>query len=149
DRIIIEIDRVTRKFGDFTALDEVSVQIREGEFFSLLGPSGCGKTTLLRQIAGFDDPTSGSIRLAGQDMTRVPANRRPTNMVFQNYAIFPHLTVEQNVAYGLRRLRLEPAEERRRVEEALAQVSLTGLGKRKATELSGGQRQRVDRKSVV
>src|SRR3546814_19869160 len=83
-----------RKFGEFTALDAVSVQIREGEFFSLLGPSGCGKTTLLRQIAGFDDPTSGSIRLDGHDMTGVPANRRPTTMVFQSYAIFPHLTVE-------------------------------------------------------
>ena len=143
DRIIIEIDRVTRKFGDFKALDEVSVQIREGEFFSLLGPSGCGKTTLLRQIAGFDDPTSGSIRLAGQDVTGVPANRRPTNMVFQNYAIFPHLTVEQNVAYGLRRLRLDRAERERRVREALERVDMGHLGARRSNEISGGQRQRV------
>jgi len=143
DRIIIEIDRVTRKFGEFKALDEVSVQIREGEFFSLLGPSGCGKTTLLRQIAGFDDPTTGSIRIDGQDMTGVPANRRPTNMVFQSYAIFPHLTVEQNVAYGLRRLRLDRQERERRVREALAQVDLAHLGARRSNEISGGQRQRV------
>ncbi|TIT86778.1 MAG: ATP-binding cassette domain-containing protein, partial [Mesorhizobium sp.] len=105
--------------------------------------SGCGKTTLLRMIAGFDNPTSGSIAVDGQPMEGIPANRRPTNMVFQSYAIFPHLNVEQNVAYGLKRLKLQAGEERRRVEEALAQVSLTGLGKRGATELSGGQRQRV------
>ncbi|MGD1877775.1 MAG: ABC transporter ATP-binding protein [Kiloniellaceae bacterium] len=143
ERPIIEIDRVTRKFGSFTALDEVSVQIREGEFFSLLGPSGCGKTTLLRQIAGFDDPTSGAIRIDGQAMVGVPANRRPTNMVFQNYAIFPHLTVAQNVAYGLRRLHLGKAERERRVQEALAQVDMAHLGARRSNEISGGQRQRV------
>ena len=140
---MIEIRNVTRSYGAFKALDEANLTINEGEFFSLLGPSGCGKTTLLRMIAGFDMPTTGSIFIDGLPMDGIPANRRPTNMVFQSYAIFPHLNVEQNVAYGLKRLRLEPAEERRRVEEALAQVSLTGLGKRKATELSGGQRQRV------
>jgi spermidine/putrescine transport system ATP-binding protein len=140
---MIEVSRVTRTYGSFRALDEASLAIRPGEFFSLLGPSGCGKTTLLRMIAGFDTPTSGTIRVDGQDMTGVPANRRPTNMVFQSYAIFPHLNVEKNVAYGLKRLKLEAGEEKRRVEEALAQVSLTGLGKRGATELSGGQRQRV------
>ncbi len=142
-KTIIEIDRVKRTFGDFTALDGVSLQIREGEFFSLLGPSGCGKTTLLRQIAGFDDPTSGAIRIDGQDMTGVPANRRPTNMVFQNYAIFPHLTVEKNVAYGLRKLRLDRQERERRVQEALAQVDMAHLGRRRSNEISGGQRQRV------
>ncbi|GAB4354860.1 MAG: ABC transporter ATP-binding protein [Kiloniellaceae bacterium] len=143
DRIIIEIDRVTRKFGEFTALDDVSLKIREGEFFSLLGPSGCGKTTLLRQIGGFDDPTSGAIRIDGQDMTGVPANWRPTNMVFQSYAIFPHLTVAQNVAYGLRKLRLDREERERRVKEALAQVDMAHLGARRSNEISGGQRQRV------
>ncbi len=140
---MIEIRNVTRSYGTFKALDDANLAIREGEFFSLLGPSGCGKTTLLRMIAGFDNPTSGSIHVDGQPMDGIPANRRPTNMVFQSYAIFPHLNVEQNVAYGLKRLRLDASEEKRRVEEALAQVSLSGLGKRGATELSGGQRQRV------
>ncbi|MFB9981642.1 ABC transporter ATP-binding protein [Mesorhizobium kowhaii] len=140
---MIEIRSVTRSYGAFKALDDASLTIREGEFFSLLGPSGCGKTTLLRMIAGFDNPTRGSIAVGGQPMEGIPANRRPTNMVFQSYAIFPHLNVEQNVAYGLKRLKLQGGEEKRRVEEALAQVSLTGLGKRLATELSGGQRQRV------
>ena len=140
---MIEITNVSRSYGAFKALDDTSLTIREGEFFSLLGPSGCGKTTLLRMIAGFDQPTSGSISIDGQPMDGIPANRRPTNMVFQSYAIFPHLNVEQNVAYGLKRLRLDPKEERRRVDEALAQVSLTGLGKRGGHELSGGQRQRV------
>jgi spermidine/putrescine transport system ATP-binding protein len=140
---MIEISGVTRSYGAFKALDDASLSIREGEFFSLLGPSGCGKTTLLRMIAGFDTPSSGSIAIDGQPMEGIPANRRPTNMVFQSYAIFPHLNVEQNVAYGLKRMKLEPAEEKRRVEEALSMVSLSGLEKRGATELSGGQRQRV------
>jgi len=143
DRPMIEIRNVTRSYGTFKALDDATVTIREGEFFSLLGPSGCGKTTLLRMIAGFDTPTSGTISIDGQPMAGIPANRRPTNMVFQSYAIFPHLNVEQNVAYGLKRLRLDRSEERRRVDEALSMVSLTGLGTRGATELSGGQRQRV------
>jgi spermidine/putrescine transport system ATP-binding protein len=140
---MIEIANVTRSYGPFKALDDASLTIREGEFFSLLGPSGCGKTTLLRMIAGFDEPTSGTISVDDQSMEGIPANRRPTNMVFQSYAIFPHLNVEQNVAYGLKRLKLDKAEEKRRVDEALAQVSLSGLGRRGATELSGGQRQRV------
>ncbi len=143
ERAMIQIDNVTRSYGAFKALDDANLSIREGEFFSLLGPSGCGKTTLLRMIAGFDNPTSGSIAVDGQPMEGIPANRRPTNMVFQSYAIFPHLNVERNVAYGLKRLKLDGREEKRRVEEALAQVSLTGLGRRGATELSGGQRQRV------
>jgi spermidine/putrescine transport system ATP-binding protein len=142
-RPMIEIRGVTRSYGPFKALDDANLTIREGEFFSLLGPSGCGKTTLLRMIAGFDNPTTGSIHIDGQSMDGIPANRRPTNMVFQSYAIFPHLNVEQNVAYGLKRQRLGATEERRLVEEALGQVSLSGLGKRGATELSGGQRQRV------
>ncbi|MGO4836245.1 ABC transporter ATP-binding protein, partial [Rhizobiaceae sp. 2RAB30] len=140
---MIEIADVTRSYGAFKALDSASLAIREGEFFSLLGPSGCGKTTLLRMIAGFDTPTTGRILIDGQPMDGIPPNRRPTNMVFQSYAIFPHLNVEQNVAYGLKRLRLDSREEKRRVDEALGQVSLAGLGKRGATELSGGQRQRV------
>jgi spermidine/putrescine transport system ATP-binding protein len=143
DRPMIHINGVSKAYGAFKALDDTSLTIREGEFFSLLGPSGCGKTTLLRMIAGLDTPSTGSISIDGQPMDGIPANRRPTNMVFQSYAIFPHLNVEQNVAYGLKRLRLEAVEEKRRVEEALAQVSLVGLGKRGATELSGGQRQRV------
>jgi spermidine/putrescine transport system ATP-binding protein len=140
---MIDIRGVTRSYGAFKALNEASLTIREGEFFSLLGPSGCGKTTLLRMIAGFDNPTSGSILVDGQPMDGIPANRRPTNMVFQSYAIFPHLNVEQNVGYGLKRLGLGADEERRRIDEALNQVSLSGLGTRRATELSGGQRQRV------
>ena len=140
---MIDIRNVTRAYGTFKALDDASLTIREGEFFSLLGPSGCGKTTLLRMIAGFDEPTEGSILVDGQPMAGIPANRRPTNMVFQSYAIFPHLNVEQNVGYGLKRLRLGASEEKRRVDEALAQVELSGLGGRGAFELSGGQRQRV------
>ncbi|MBS3648121.1 ABC transporter ATP-binding protein [Pseudaminobacter sp. 19-2017] len=140
---MIDIRNVGRSYGAFRALDDVSLSIKEGEFFSLLGPSGCGKTTLLRMIGGLDTPTSGSIFLDGQSMDGIPANRRPTNMVFQSYAIFPHLNVEQNVAYGLKRLRLGAEEEKRRVEEALSMVSLSGLGRRGANELSGGQRQRV------
>ena len=116
ERPMIEIRNVTRSYGTFKALDDANLTIREGEFFSLLGPSGCGKTTLLRMIAGFDTPTSGTIAVDGQPMDGIAANRRPTNMVFQSYAIFPHLNVEQNVAYGLKRLRLGSGEEKRRVD---------------------------------
>jgi spermidine/putrescine transport system ATP-binding protein len=140
---MIEITDVTKRYGGFRALDGISAEIRKGEFFSLLGPSGCGKTTLLRMIGGFDEPTSGTIRIGGEDMTGVPANLRPTNMVFQSYAIFPHLNVRDNVAYGLRRQRLGRAEEDRRVNEALELVELEGLGPRMGNQLSGGQRQRV------
>jgi spermidine/putrescine transport system ATP-binding protein len=143
DTPMIEIDAVSRYYGIYKALDDVTLDIAAGEFFSLLGPSGCGKTTLLRSIAGFDTPTSGDIRIDGQSAIDLPPNKRPTNMVFQNYAIFPHLNVEENVAYGLKRLKLDPAEERQRVRNALEQVRLSILGKRKAHELSGGQRQRV------
>lgn len=140
---MIEVRDVSKRFGSFVALDKVNVDIREGEFFSLLGPSGCGKTTLLRMIGGFDSVSSGEIHIGGKPMQNIPANRRSTNMVFQSYAIFPHLDVSKNVAYGLKRQRLGAREEARRVEEALGQVSLGHLGGRMASQLSGGQRQRV------
>lgn len=140
---IVSIDSVRKTFGIYTALDDVSLDILPGEFFSLLGPSGCGKTTLLRSIAGFEQPTAGDIRIDGRSVISDPPNRRPTNMVFQNYAIFPHLDVETNIAYGLKRLKLDKAEETRRVGEALERVRLGPLGKRRSSELSGGQRQRV------
>ncbi len=140
---VIEIDQVTKSFGTVTALHEVSFDIARGEFFSLLGPSGCGKTTLLRILAGIETPTTGRVVIDEQDMARVPANRRPTNMVFQSYAIFPHLTVAENVGYGLRYRKVRGAEAKKRVREALEMVKLDGLGERSATQLSGGQRQRV------
>lgn len=140
---IIRLDRVEKHYGDVAALAGVSATIEQGEFFSLLGPSGCGKTTLLRMIAGFDDPSSGTVTIDGKPMADVPANRRPTNMVFQSYAIFPHLSVAENVSYGLKKQRLGRDEEERRVEEALAMVDLGGFGGRASNALSGGQRQRV------
>ncbi len=140
---MIEIRKVSRNFGTFRALDEINLDIAEGEFFSLLGPSGCGKTTLLRLLAGLDTPSTGTISIDGADCTELRANQRPTNMVFQSYAIFPHLNVAENVAYGLKRLRLARVEEDRRVAEALEMVRLPGFGTRKGNELSGGQRQRV------
>jgi len=140
---IISIRGVSRHFGAFTALDNIDLDVRQGEFFSLLGPSGCGKTTLLRMIGGFMDPSSGSVMIDGKPMDGLPPNRRPTNMVFQSYAIFPHLNVADNVGYGLRKLRLGKAEFSTRVEEALERVGLSGLGHRGGNELSGGQRQRV------
>ena len=140
---LIRIEGVSKSFGTVTALHEVSFGIGRGEFFSLLGPSGCGKTTLLRILAGIEPPTSGRIEIDGQDMARVPANRRPTNMVFQSYAIFPHLSVAENVGYGLRYRGVSRAEAASQVAEALAMVKLDGYGTRSAHELSGGQRQRV------
>ena len=140
---IIAIEGVKKNFGDVTALDGVSLNILEGEFFSLLGPSGCGKTTLLRMISGFDSPSIGSVYIGGSDMTNVPPNERPTNMVFQSYAIFPHLNVAENVGYGLKKQKLPNDEINRRVEEALALVDLEGFGARESHALSGGQRQRV------
>lgn len=142
-RALIELKGVSKAFGPVRALNDVSLAVAESEFFCLLGPSGCGKSTLLRIIAGLEQPTTGSIVIAGSDMTRVMANRRPTNMVFQNYAIFPHLSVHDNVGFGLRRLKLAATERVKRVEEALEMVDLNGLGQRKSSELSGGQRQRV------
>ena len=143
DHSLISIQSVSKHFGDVIAVDRVNIDIREGEFFSLLGPSGCGKTTLLRMIAGFESPTSGEIYIDNAAMSEVPPYLRPTNMVFQNYAIFPHLDVRANIAYGLRKDRLSRTERNQRVEEALEMVKLPGFGKRRAHELSGGQRQRV------
>src|ERR1051326_2108163 len=139
----IRIDKVPKRFGTTAAVNGVSLQIGRGEFFSLLGPSGCGKTTLLRMIGGFAVPDEVAIALDGEDITGLPPNRRPTNMVFQSYAIFPHLNVRDNIAYGLRIERLTVAERDARVEEALAMIRLSGYGDRRAQELSGGERQRV------
>ncbi len=140
---MIAIRAVEKSYGIYKALHAVSLDVAKGEFFSLLGPSGCGKTTLLRSIAGFETPNAGDIRIDGESVIGKPPNERPTNMVFQNYAIFPHLNVAENVAYGLKRLKLSPAEEKRRVAEALDQVRLGSYGERRAQQLSGGQRQRV------
>lgn len=140
---MIEFRDVHKYYGDYHALRGITASIRAGEFFSLLGPSGCGKTTLLRTIAGFEDISTGVVLLDGKDMANVPANKRPTNMVFQSYAIFPHLTVAQNVGFGLRRDPRSKEEKAKAVEEALAMVGLKGYGDRAAHALSGGQRQRV------
>lgn len=140
---IIRVEGVTKRFGPVVAVDNVSLDVGEGEFFALLGPSGCGKTTLLRMLAGFEVPTEGRILIDGHDVSRTPPNRRPVNMVFQNYAVFPHMTVANNIGYGLRMAGVTGAERGRRVDEALALVKLDGLGQRKPDQLSGGQRQRV------
>jgi len=139
----LSISKVSKRFGALAAVDAVDLEVPRGAFFALLGPSGCGKTTLLRLIAGFAQPDDGSIAIDGVAMSGVPANLRPTNMVFQSYAIFPHLNVFGNVAYGLRRERLGADALRARVEAMLATVRLEGLGARRVDELSGGQRQRV------
>ncbi|MBI1219456.1 MAG: ATP-binding cassette domain-containing protein [Rhodobacteraceae bacterium] len=140
---MIELRDIEKYYGDYYALRKITTDIREGEFFSLLGPSGCGKTTLLRCIAGFEELSGGNLLIDGKDMEGVSANHRPTNMVFQSYAIFPHLTVEENVGFGLRREKATKEDKARRVAEALEMVGLKGYGKRAAHALSGGQRQRV------
>jgi spermidine/putrescine ABC transporter ATP-binding subunit len=141
---IIRIENVTKQFaGGVKAVDRANFNIERGEFFSLLGPSGCGKTTLLRMIAGFEFPTDGEIYIDGQPSALIPSYKRPTNMVFQSYAIFPHLNVFDNIAYGLRKDRLSGRELRRRVDEALGMIKLDGFGNRRGDQLSGGQRQRV------
>ncbi|MBL8710811.1 MAG: ABC transporter ATP-binding protein [Rhodospirillaceae bacterium] len=140
---IISLKNVSKHFGPVRAVDNVSFEIKRGEFFSLLGPSGCGKTTLLRMLAGFETPTSGAILIDDQDVSTVPPHARPTNMVFQNYAIFPHLNVRENIAYGLRKKGLGKAEMARTVEEALELIKMPGYGERESHQLSGGQRQRV------
>ncbi len=140
---LIELRDVQKYYGDYHALRGIDLEIRQGEFFSLLGPSGCGKTTLLRTIAGFEAVSSGVVRIDGRDMHGVAANHRPTNMVFQSYAIFPHLTVAENVGFGLRRSKMTASEKSAAVEESLGMVGLTGYGARRANALSGGQRQRV------
>lgn len=139
----IELRNVTKRFGEITAVDAVSLQIREGEFFSLLGPSGCGKTTTLRLIAGFEQPSSGDVLLEGQSVSGIPPHKRNVNTVFQSYALFPHLSVAENIAFGLKMKRVAKPETKARVEEALDLVELAGLGSRRPSELSGGQQQRV------
>src|SRR3954447_19675326 len=139
----VRIEKVTKKFGDFTAVDDVSLSIYRGEFFSLLGGSGSGKTTLLRMLAGFETPTSGKIFIDGVDMSNIPPYDRPVNMMFQSYALFPHMTVEKNVAFGLEQERLSREEIGRRVGEILEMVKRSQFVGRKPHQLSGGQRQRV------
>ncbi len=139
----IIIESVNKTFGAFTAVDSVNLRIYKGEMFALVGASGCGKTTLLRMLAGFATPSAGRIMIEDVDMTAVPPHERPVNMMFQSYALFPHMTVEQNVGYGLRRMTLEGAVRTRRIREALEMVQLGALAKRKPHQLSGGQRQRV------
>ena len=139
----VRIKHVTKKFGDVAAVSDVSLDIYKGELFCLLGGSGSGKSTLLRMLAGFEQPTAGRIEIDGQDMTEVPPYNRPVNMMFQSYALFPHMNVEQNIAYGLKRDGLPRAEIAARVAELLALVKLQDYGKRKPHQLSGGQRQRV------
>ena len=140
---IISIQGVSKHFGSVVAVDGVDLEIRRGEFFSVLGPSGCGKTTLLRMLGGFEVPSNGEIYIDGQRMSEIPAYRRPTNMVFQNYAIFPHLTVGRNIAFGLRKSGLSKSDVEARVEDMLALIKLPGYANRTATELSGGERQRI------
>ena len=140
---LLRIDAVGKQFGSFTAVDHLSLDIKAGEFFALLGPSGCGKTTLLRMLAGFETPDSGRILLNGEDVAQTPPHRRPVNMMFQNYALFPHLNVRDNIAFGLRRAGMSRSEIASRVAELMALVRLEGLEKRRPEQLSGGQRQRV------
>jgi putrescine transport system ATP-binding protein len=142
-RPYVEVERVTKSFGEFKAVDDVSLKIYKGEIFCLLGASGCGKTTLLRMLGGFETPSSGRIFIDGEDMTGVPPYERPVNMMFQSYALFPHMTVEQNVAFGLKQDGVPKAEIADRVATMLELVKLGGLGKRKPHQLSGGQKQRV------
>lgn len=139
----LEFDGVTKRFGSLTAVDRVTFGVKKGEFFSLLGPSGCGKTTLLRMVAGFEQPDEGRILLNGVDITRMPPNKRHVNTVFQNYALFPHLTIFENIAFGLRLARLSKEEVTERVHEMLELIQLTGQAHKKPTQISGGQKQRV------
>jgi putrescine transport system ATP-binding protein len=140
---LLRIEAVAKKFGHFTAVDRLSLDIRAGEFFALLGPSGCGKTTLLRMLAGFETPDEGRILLGGNDIAPVLPHQRPINMMFQNYALFPHLTVRNNIAFGLKRAGMSRSKIDARVAELVALVKLDGLEQRKPDQLSGGQRQRV------
>jgi putrescine transport system ATP-binding protein len=142
-KLFIEFRGVIKRFGDFAAVDDISLAIYEREFFALLGPSGCGKTTMMRMVAGFDDPTEGDVLLDGQSLAGVPPYRRPSNMMFQSYALFPHMTVEANVAFGLKQERMPKDQIAARVAEMLEMVKLTPFAKRKPHQLSGGQKQRV------
>jgi putrescine transport system ATP-binding protein len=143
DAPLLRIDAVMKKFGAFVAVDGLSLEIRSGEFFALLGPSGCGKTTLLRMLAGFEAPDAGRILLNGRDIAPVLPHQRPVNMMFQNYALFPHLCVRDNIAFGLKRAGMPRSQIETRVAEMIAMVKLEGLAKRRPDQLSGGQRQRV------
>lgn len=140
---VIEIDHVTKRFGDYVAVADADFTIAQGEFFSMLGPSGCGKTTTLRMIAGFETPTEGAIRLEGTDVSKTPPNKRNVNTVFQHYALFPHMTVRDNVAYGPRSAKKDKNTVRKRVDELLETVRLADFAERKPAQLSGGQQQRV------
>ena len=139
----IQIKSLTKKFDGFKAVDNINLDIYQGELFTILGSSGCGKSTLLRMLAGLETPTSGQIIIDRVDMTHIPPYERPVNMMFQSYAVFPHMTVEQNVGYGLTREKLPKDEIKQRVKEMLELVQLSDLGKRKPNQLSGGQQQRV------
>jgi putrescine transport system ATP-binding protein len=143
DMPLLRIDAVVKRFGAFRAVDRLSLDIRAGEFFALLGPSGCGKTTLLRMLAGFETPDEGRILLEGKDIARMLPHQRPVNMMFQNYALFPHLSVRDNIAFGLQRANMPHSETDTRVAELVALLKLDGLEKRKPDQLSGGQKQRV------
>ncbi len=139
----VRLDRVTKDFGEMLAVDDLSLDILENEFFSMLGPSGCGKTTTLRMIGGFEEPTRGTVYLGGRDVTDLPPYKRDVNTVFQSYALFPHLNVYENVAFGLRRKKVDRADIERRVRESMELVDLAGFEKRKPSQMSGGQQQRV------
>ena len=139
----VSLEGVTKRFGDVVAVLSMDLEIPQGEFFTMLGPSGCGKTTTLRMVAGFEEPTEGRVLLDGEDVTGLPAFRRPTNTVFQSYALFPHLSVERNVGFGLERKKVDKQEVRRRVGAELERVGLSAEAKRKPAQLSGGQQQRV------
>ena len=143
DEFAVELRQVVKKFGQVTAVDKVDLQIRDGEFFSMLGPSGCGKTTSLRMIAGFEMPTSGQVFIGGKPQGYLPAYQRPVNTVFQHYALFPHMTVSQNIAFGMEMQKVEKNEVKQRVGEALEMVHLSGMENRRPKQLSGGQQQRV------
>src|SRR5207249_7898772 len=139
----IRLIGLTKRFDDVVAVDSISLDIDRGQFFALLGPSGCGKTTTLRMIGGFEQPTEGTIELQGEDVTWLPAYKRNVNTVFQNYALFPHLTIYENVAFGLRRKKVSDADVKKRVTEMLQLVELPGYERRKPSQISGGQAQRV------
>jgi spermidine/putrescine transport system ATP-binding protein len=143
NEIDVRVERVTKMFGDAVAVDDLSLDIEEGEFFSMLGPSGCGKTTTLRMIGGFEDPTYGTVYLGGRDVTDLPPYKRDVNTVFQSYALFPHLDVKENVAFGLRRKKVDKSEIETRVKDAMTLVDLIGFEGRKPPQMSGGQQQRV------
>jgi len=139
----LAVQEVIKRFGDFTAVDNVSFDVKQGEFFSILGPSGCGKTTLLRMIAGFNNPDSGGLSIRGKSMLGLPPNKRPVNLVFQHLALFPMMNVAENIAFGLKRRKEKPAAIKRKVEDVLERVHLPGYGDKRVDQLSGGQRQRI------